>query len=117
MLMRSLSLGVLLSTAAVALVVSALPGAAQQPPTLGGERVLGGPPNPDIGARIRGIAQPPMPASEDKLPVSQLKVPQGFRIETYIHGLPDARSMRLGDKGTLFVSNRNRDKVYAIVDS
>src|SRR5882724_1462840 len=97
---RSLSLGALLSATAL-LVVTGLPGSAQQPPSPGGERVLGGPPNPDIGARIRGIAQPPMPASEDKLPVSQLKVPQGFRIETYIHGLPDARSMRLGDKGTL----------------
>ncbi len=28
----------------------------------------------------------------------------------------DARSLRLGDKGTVFVSNRNRDKVYAVVD-
>jgi hypothetical protein len=27
----------------------------------------------------------------------------------------DARSLRLGDKGTLFVGNRVRDKVYAVV--
>src|SRR5262244_3064474 len=41
-------------------------------------------------------------AAEDKLPTAQLKLPQGFRIETYIHGVPDARSLRLGDKGTVF---------------
>src|SRR5262245_66038616 len=55
------------------------------------------------------------PVAEDKLPTAQLKVPQGFRVETYIHGLPDARSLRLGDKGTVFVSNRDGDKVYAVV--
>jgi len=55
------------------------------------------------------------PVAEDKLPTAQLKVPQGFRVETYIHGLPDARSLRLGDKGTVFVSNRDHDKVYAVV--
>jgi len=30
--------------------------------------------------------------------------------------VPNARSLRLGDKGTVFVSNRVLDKVYAIVD-
>jgi glucose/arabinose dehydrogenase len=54
-------------------------------------------------------------AAEDKLPTAQLKLPQGFRIETYIHGVPDARSLRLGDKGTVFVGNREGDKVYAVV--
>jgi len=59
--------------------------------------------------------QPPVPAAEDKLPTAQLKLPQGFRVETYIHGVTDARSLRLGDKGTVFVSTRDRDKVYAVV--
>jgi glucose/arabinose dehydrogenase len=54
-------------------------------------------------------------AAEDKLPTAQLKLPQGFRIETYIHGVHDARSLRLGDKGTVFVGNREGDKVYAVV--
>jgi len=59
--------------------------------------------------------QPSVAAAEDKLPTAQLKLPQGFRIETYIHGVPDARSLRLGDKGTVFVGNREGDKVYAVV--
>ena len=61
------------------------------------------------------IAQQQSPVADDKLPTAQLKLPQGFRVETYIHGVPDARSLRLGDKGTVFVSNRDRDKVYAVV--
>jgi hypothetical protein len=52
----------------------------------------------------------------DKLPAPQLKVPQGFKIDVFVSGVPNARSLRLGDKGTVFVSNRLLDKVYAVVD-
>ena len=52
----------------------------------------------------------------DKLPIAQLKLPKGFKIEVFVSGMPNARSLRLGDKGTVFVSNRILDKVYAIVD-
>ena len=55
------------------------------------------------------------PASE--LPVNTLKVPPGFKVEVYADGIPEARSLALGDKGTVFVSNRNLSDVYAIVDS
>jgi len=61
------------------------------------------------------VAQLSAPITEDKLPTSALKLPQGFKVETYIHGVMDARSLRLGDKGTVFVGNRARDKVYAVV--
>ena len=55
------------------------------------------------------------PASE--LPVDKLKVPAGFKVEVWADGVPEARSMALGAKGTVFVSNRNLNNVYAIVDS
>ena len=55
------------------------------------------------------------PASE--LPVSKLTVPDGFKIEVWVDGVPEARSLALGDKGTVFVSNRNLSNVYAIVDN
>jgi glucose/arabinose dehydrogenase len=51
------------------------------------------------------------------LPVNTLKVPPGFKIEVWVDGVPEARSLALGDKGTVFVSNRNAKNVYAIVDS
>jgi glucose/arabinose dehydrogenase len=50
------------------------------------------------------------------LPVSKLKAPPGFKIEVWADGAPEARSMALGDKGTVFVSNRNLSNVYAVVD-
>ena len=97
-----------LSSAAFALALTAISAIAQQPP--------GGPPPADVTSRLRGVAQPPDPTTEDKLPTSALKLPQGFKVETYIHGVMDARSLRLGDKGTVFVSNRILDKVYAVVE-
>jgi len=40
------------------------------------------------------------------VPVSTLKVPAGFKVEVWAEGIPEARSLALGDKGTVFVSNR-----------
>jgi glucose/arabinose dehydrogenase len=54
------------------------------------------------------------PAKE--LPVDKLKVPAGFKVEVWVDGVPAARSMALGDKGTVFVGNRQANNVYAIVD-
>jgi glucose/arabinose dehydrogenase len=54
------------------------------------------------------------PAKE--LPVNKLKVPAGFKVEVWADGIPEARSLALGDKGTVFVSNRNAKNVYAVVD-
>lgn len=54
------------------------------------------------------------PASE--LPLDKLKVPAGFKVEVYADGIPEARSLALGDKGTVFASNRLLTDVYAIVD-
>src|SRR5262245_42313397 len=51
-----------------------------------------------------------------ELPLNTLKVPAGFKVEVYSDGIPEARSLALGDKGTIFVSNRNAKNVYAIVN-
>ncbi len=51
-----------------------------------------------------------------ELAITKLKVPPGFKVEVWTDGVPEARSMALGDKGTVFVSNRNLSDVYAIVD-
>ena len=52
-----------------------------------------------------------------QLPLDRLKVPPGFKVEVYADGVPEARSLALGDKGTVFVSNRLLTDVYAIVDN
>ena len=89
--------------------------AAQLPPNAS---VPGRPdiPNAGIAAKMRNAPQPPLPAAADKLPIAKLKVPKGFKIEVYASGISNARSLRLTDKGTLFVGNRVFDKVYAVVD-
>jgi glucose/arabinose dehydrogenase len=69
-----------------------------------------------IGAKLAPIVPPPLPTAVDKLPTEKLKAPKGFKIEVYASGLANARSLRQGDKGTVFVSSRILDKVYAITD-
>src|SRR5439155_16426071 len=90
--------------AAAAMLLTGVPVAGQERPQAG-ERIIGGPPNPEIGTRMRGVPQPPFPTAAEKLPLPMLKLPAGFRVEVYISGLTDARSLRVGDKGTVFVSN------------
>ncbi|MBI2347989.1 MAG: PQQ-dependent sugar dehydrogenase [Deltaproteobacteria bacterium] len=73
-------------------------------------------PNAELTKKLRGVRPPESPTAPEKLPTAQLKLPKGFKAEVYASGIANARSLRLGDKGTVFVSNRVRDKVYAIVE-
>jgi glucose/arabinose dehydrogenase len=54
--------------------------------------------------------------SSKELPLDKLKIPAGFKVEVWADGIPEARSLALGDKGTVFVSNRLAKNVYAVVD-
>src|SRR3989475_9780816 len=54
--------------------------------------------------------------SAKQVPVDNLKVPDGFKGEVWVDGLPGARSMALGSKGTVFVGTRQLKDVYAVVD-
>jgi glucose/arabinose dehydrogenase len=84
-----------------------------QPTTVPGRPDI---PNAEVATQLRSVPAPPFPAPPDQLPTPQLKLPKGFKIEVYASGIANARSLRLGDKGTVFVSNRVLDKVYAIID-
>ena len=54
------------------------------------------------------------PASEMKL--DQIKLPPGFRIELWAEGLPNARSIAVGARGTVFVGTRLAGNVYAVIE-
>jgi glucose/arabinose dehydrogenase len=84
-----------------------------QPTTVPGRPDI---PNAEVAKKLRGVPAPPFPTPQDKLPVTELKLPKGFKVDVYASGIANARSLRLGDKGTVFISNRQLDKVYAIVD-
>jgi glucose/arabinose dehydrogenase len=51
-----------------------------------------------------------------KYKLDKIKLPPGFQLSVYAV-VPNARSMCWGAKGTLFVGNREEDKVYAVVDN
>jgi glucose/arabinose dehydrogenase len=81
-----------------------------------GSPLIGRPDNSEAAAKLAPVAPPPIPAAADKLPTAKLKVPAGFNIEVYASGMANARSLAIGDKGTVFVGSRLVDKVYAIVN-
>ena len=62
------------------------------------------------------IAQPPAAKAPGEIPIDKLKVPPGFKVSLWAHGLNNARVMTWGDKGTLFVSSRVAGNVYAVQD-
>ena len=53
---------------------------------------------------------------ESVLPINRLNLPEGFKIEVYADSIDGARSMAMGENGTLFVGTRNDKTVYAIQD-
>src|SRR5882757_10613823 len=59
---------------------------------------------------------PPIAPSVDKLPLDKIKLPSGFKIELWSSGHAGARTMVMGDKGTMFMGTRIIGRVYAITD-
>ncbi|MBR0667232.1 sorbosone dehydrogenase family protein [Roseomonas hellenica] len=53
----------------------------------------------------------------DQVPVAALRVPQGFQIELWAHGMPGARAMTEGEDGTVFVGTRAIGRVYAVTEA
>ncbi len=80
-----------------------------------GSPLIGRPDGNEHAAKLAPVAAPPLPAAADKLPTAQLKLPPGFNIEVYASGIANTRSLRVGDKGTVFVGTRFGNKVTAIV--
>ncbi len=49
-------------------------------------------------------------------PLKKIKLPDGFKIEIYAE-VENARSMALSPNGTLYVGNRDKGNVYAVLDT
>jgi glucose/arabinose dehydrogenase len=76
-----------------------------------------GRPKGDATAKMAPVPAFPVATPADKLPVAKIKLPPGFKVEVWASGVLDARGLRQGDKGTVFVSSLFvAGKIYAITD-
>jgi glucose/arabinose dehydrogenase len=85
---------------------------AQQPPPAWKQ----GQPASMADSKLAPHATPMTVTPVDKITISKLRVPDGFKVEVWAHGMPGARMMVRGDKGTIFVGTRVIGKVYAVSD-
>lgn len=76
-----------------------------------------GMPKTGAGSKMAPVPAFPIATPADKLPVAKLKLPPGFKAEVWASNILDARGMRQGDQGTVFVSSLFvAGKIYAVVD-
>ena len=69
------------------------------------------------GNKLAPVPAFPVATPEDQLPVKKFKLPPGFKAEVWASNILDARGLRQGDKGTVFVSSLFvAGKVYAVTD-
>jgi glucose/arabinose dehydrogenase len=54
------------------------------------------------------------PSAAQKLPLDQIRLPAGFEISVFSDGVPNARAMALGERGTVFVGSMRAGNVYAL---
>ena len=69
--------------------------------------------NPNLSGHAgRMTVTPP-----SEIPVDKIKVPKGFKVELWAHGMPGVRMMALGSKGTIWAGTRIIGRVYEIKDT
>ncbi|AQV93207.1 sorbosone dehydrogenase [Cupriavidus necator] len=66
-----------------------------------------------LGIVLLAGARPALAA----LPLDQVRLPPGFRIDVLTEDVPGARGMAMSPSGTLFVGSRSEGKVYAVTDA
>jgi len=54
-------------------------------------------------------------SAQAELDLSDIQLPPGFSIEIWSDEVPNARSLALGDNGTVFVATRRDGRVYALL--
>jgi glucose/arabinose dehydrogenase len=69
------------------------------------------------GNKLAPVPSFPIATPAAQLPVGKLKVPPGFKVEVWASDVLDARGLRQGDQGTVFVSSLFvAGKIYAVTD-
>ena len=76
-----------------------------------------GRPKTDIAMKMAPVPAFPIATPLAQLPVAKLKLPPGFKAEVWASNILDARGLRQGDGGTVFVSSLFvAGKIYAVTD-
>ena len=74
-----------------------------------------GRPKTETAQKMAPVPAFPVPTPADQLPVKKFKLPPGFKAEVWVSGVLDARGLRQGEKGNIFVSSLFvANKVYVI---
>ncbi|MCC7426391.1 MAG: PQQ-dependent sugar dehydrogenase [Alphaproteobacteria bacterium] len=79
-------------------------------------RVGGPPPGANPNLRPHPARLTVTPEAEIRANMRKLRLAAGFAIELWAHGMPGARMMARGEKGTIFVGTRTIGRVYAVTD-
>jgi glucose/arabinose dehydrogenase len=104
-----LTLGLTMTSGAV---IAQQPAPAAGAPSTAGSWVLGSP----AGKPLAPHNAPLTARKAEEIPVNKIKVPDGFQVELWASGMPNARSLAVGEKGTVFVGSRTVGRVYAVVE-
>ncbi|MFD1704667.1 PQQ-dependent sugar dehydrogenase [Methylopila henanensis] len=74
-----------------------------------------GRPGGEAARRMAPVSAFPAPTPAEELPTPRLRAPPGFKVETFASDVLDARMIREGDRGTIFVSSLFvANRVYAL---
>ncbi len=68
--------------------------------------------NPNLSGHAGKMTVTPL----SEIPVDKIKVPKGFHVEVWAHGMPGVRMMTRGSKGTVWAGTRIIGRVYEIKD-
>src|SRR3954470_17398366 len=103
------------SLIALATLCVGLTALAQTPPADDPGWAKGRPKANDSAMKMAPVPAFPIPTAADKLPTAKFKLPPGFKVETWASGILDARGLRQGAKGNIFVSSLFvANKVYVV---
>jgi len=72
--------------------------------------------NRSVAAAWIAALLPAAALAQSNVHLDRIKLPPGFEISVFASDVEDARSMALGEKGTLFVGTRSKGDVYAIAN-
>ncbi|MFC3127354.1 PQQ-dependent sugar dehydrogenase [Pseudoroseomonas globiformis] len=92
---------------------AAVPAVAQQPePPAWAQGRTGAQANSPLAPHAPRLTATPV----ERIPVNNIRLPEGFRAELWASGMPGARMMTRGEDGTIYVGTRTIGRVYAVKD-